>query len=222
MPRSAYGWQGAKDKRDGVRRMRQGRYAIIAGAALALTAPLAAQDLGTGSPGEVFLKAVEEKDGGKAVPLLEEPGSRIVNYRGYKGETGLIIATRNRTADWVGFLLNKGADPNIGNHAGDTPLIIASRMGFETAVDYLIARKANVNLSNRLGETSLIVAVQQRQPRIVEKLLQAGANADKADHAAGLSARDYARRDARNPELLKLIEATKAAKKLDFTGPVIK
>lgn len=203
--------------------MRQGLLAALAAtAAIGLAVPAAAQDLATSSPGEVFLKAVEEKDGGKAVPLLEEPGSRIVNYRGYKGETGLIIATRNRTSDWVGFLLNKGADPNIGNYAGDTPLIIASRMGFDIAVDYLIARKANVNLANKLGETPLIIAVQQRQPRIVERLLKAGANADKADHAAGLSARDYAKRDARNPELLRLIEGTKAVKKMDFTGPVLK
>ena len=53
-----------------------------------------------------------------------------------------------------------------------------------------------------MGETALIVAVQQRQPRCVKLLLRSGANPDKTDHAAGYSARDYAKRDTRNREML--------------------
>lgn len=173
---------------------------------------------GSGSEGEAFLEAVEEGDNSKAVPLLEEPGSRVVNYKGYKGETALHIVTRKRELDWVGYLLKKGADPNIPDSKGDTPLHIASRIGFEQAADYMVQLRARVDATNRLGETSLIIAVQQRQPRIVELLLKAGANPDKADHAAGYSARDYAKRDSRNPQLLKLIETVKSTKKT-VAGP---
>jgi len=171
-----------------------------------------------GSEGEVFLEAIEKGENDKAIPLIEQPGSRVVNYRGYKGDTALHIATRKRQVDWVGYLLKKGADPNIGDAQGDTPLILASKIGFEEAVEWMISLKARVDTTNRRGETALIIAVQQRQPRVVELLLKAGANPDKADHAAGLNARDYAKRDTRNPGLLKLIESTKSTRKA-VAGP---
>jgi uncharacterized protein len=79
---------------------------------------------------------------------------------------------------------------------------------------------ARVDATNRRGETALIIAVQQRQPRVVELLLKAGANPDKGDHAAGLSAREYAKRDTRNPGLLKLIETIKSTKK-QVAGPTL-
>ena len=179
--------------------------------------PLMAQGL-NGSEGEAFLKAVEKGDGATAIPMVEQPGSRVVNYRGYKGDTALHIVTRVRETNWVGFLLKNGADPNTGDAQGDTPLIIAARIGFDTAVDYMVMFGAKVDTTNRRGETALVVAVQQRRPDIVEMLLRAGANPDKTDHAAGFSARDYAKRDTRNRELLKLIETVKSTKR-KVAGP---
>lgn len=193
---------------------------LKAGLALALVglAVPAAGQLGSASEGEAFLKALEEGDNNAAIPLLEQPGSRVANYKGYKGETALHIVTRKRERDWVGYLLRKGADPNIGDRNGDTALMIASRIGMEEAVDWLVRMNAAVDATNRRGETALIIAVQQRQPRVVERLLQAGANPDKADHSAGYSARDYAKRDSRNPQILKLIETVKSTKK-QVAGP---
>ena len=95
----------------------------------------------------------------------------MVNYRGYKGDTALHIATRKRELDWVGYLLKKGADPNIGDAKGDTALMIAARIGFEEAADWMVRLGAKVDAANRRGETALIIAVQQRQPRVVERLL---------------------------------------------------
>ena len=190
----------------------------IAAAMALLAVPVTAQS--NASEGEAFLKAVEDKDGGKAVPMLDNPASRVVNYRGYKGDTALHIATRNRESDWVGFLINKGADPNIGDAQGDSPLIVAARIGYEEAATWMLERGAQVDLANRRGETALIVAVQQRQRRLVELLLRAGANPDKADHAAGYSARDYAKRDTRSRELLKLIETVKSSR-AKVAGPKI-
>lgn len=190
----------------------------FAAAMMLLAVPATAQS--NSSEGEAFLKAVEEKDGGKAMPLLENPASRVVNYRGYKGDTALHIATRNRESDWVGYLIGKGADPNIGDARGDTPLIIAAGIGYEEAATWMLERTAQVDLANRRGETALIIAVQQRQRGMVELLLEAGANPDKADHSAGYSARDYAKRDTRSRELLKLIETVKSTK-AKVAGPKI-
>ncbi len=183
-----------------------------------LAVPAAAQSGFTQSDGEAFLKAIEEGDNNAAIPLLEQPGSRVVNYKGYKGETALHIATRERYLDWVGYLLKKGADPNSTNRDGDTPLMIAARIGLDEAVDWMVRLGADVDMTNRRGETALIIAVQQKRPRIMERLLEAGADPDKTDHAAGYSARDYAKRDSRNPRLLELIESVKTTKK-KVAGP---
>ena len=71
-----------------------------AGLALALLAvPLAGRRrkaCRTAPKARAFLKAIEEGDAGKAIPLLDEPGSRVANYRGYKGDTALHIVTRKR------------------------------------------------------------------------------------------------------------------------------
>ena len=83
------------------------------------------------------------------------------------------------------------------------------RVGFENAIEWLLGLGAKVDASNRMGETPLIVAVQQREAPIVRLLLNAGADPDRTDHAAGYSARDYAARDPRARDILKLIEDKK-------------
>ncbi|MDB5693795.1 MAG: ankyrin repeat family protein, partial [Alphaproteobacteria bacterium] len=108
-----------------------------------------------------------------------------------------------------GFLLNKGADPNLPSTNGDTPLMAAARIGFEDAAEWLINLGAKVDGSNKLGETPLIVAVQLRQIAMIKYLLDHGANPDKADAAQGYSAREYAERDNRGRQILQLIEARK-------------
>jgi uncharacterized protein len=194
------------------------RIAIIT---LALaSAPAAAQF--TGSDGEAFIAAMKDGDSGKAVELIEKPGSTVVNYRTADGGSGLHIALRRRTLNWVGYLLAHEADPNLADKSGDTPLIIGARLGFGEGVERLLRARALVdkpNRPNRLGETPLIVAVQGRQAGIVRMLLEAGADPDKADHAAGYSARDYAKRDNRSADLLRLMETIKP-KKQRVVGPV--
>ena len=198
--------------------MRLWAKAALALAIVGAAAPLSAQ-MG-GSEGETFLKAIEDGDNAKAVSIVEQPGSRIVNYRGYDGDTALHIVTRNRELEWVGYLLKKGADTGIKDAKGDTPMIIAARIGFDDAVDYMLRMGADPDATNSRGETALIVAVEQRRPRIVELLMKAGADPDKTDHAAGYSARDYAKRDTRNPQLLKLIAPVTSVKK-QTAGPTL-
>ena len=184
--------------------------------------PAIAQGLGmNASEGEAFMNAVKEGDVSKALELANKPGSRVASYQSYKGDTPLHIVTRKRQLDWVGFLLSRGADPNVGDANGDTPLMVAASIGFEEAAGAMLGRGAKVDATNRRGETALTIAVQQRQPRVVELLLRAGANPDKADHVTGYTPRDYAKRDTRNPQLLKLIETIKPAAKKAVAGPNI-
>ena len=68
------------------------------------------------------------------------------------------------------------------------------------------------------------MAVQLRQPELVRILLKAGANPDKRDSVAGLSAREYAAQDGRNSAILAIIERgaqaeePKKSGELDFSG----
>ena len=186
--------------------------------ALVMAATPAAAQL-AGSDGEAFIAAMKNGEGGKAIELIDKAGSTVVNYRGDDGNTALHIATHNRNGNWVGYLLSKDADPNVGDRNGDTPLILAARLNFPEGAARLLMKKALVDKTNKLGETALIVAVQQRQGAIVRMLLEAGADPDKTDHASGYSARDYAKRDSRSPEMLKLIETVKS-KTAKSVGPV--
>jgi ankyrin repeat protein len=184
-------------------------FAVCAFSALVAVAEPAAAQV-TGFSGLEFVEAVRKSDGDKVQELLRaHAASDLVNAKGGDGNTALIVAVARRDEEWTGFLLNQGADPNLAGKGGDTPLIAASRIGFDQAVEWLLGMGAKVDLANKMGETPLIVAVQQRQAPIVRRLLQSGANPDKTDSAAGYSARDYAKRDTRARDILKLIEEKK-------------
>lgn len=170
--------------------------------------PLAAQGRLTPN-GEFLLKALRENEGKKALELIEDGGSSIINHRGADGSTPLHVVVRTRNSYWLSYLLEKGADKNAGDRNGDTPLILASRSGYGEGVAQLLRARVDIDRSNRLGETALIVAVQQRQAPIVSTLLKLGANPDKRDHT-GYSARDHAKRDTRSRDMLKLIETVRS------------
>lgn len=193
------------------------KWAFGAGLAGMIATGAGAQLLGSDS--EAFLTAIREQDGAKVQSLASSSGTDLVNYRGFGGDTPLTVAMTNRSGSFVGFLLGRGANPDLADKQGDTPLIIAARSGYVEGIDRMLSARADVNAANRQGETALIVAVLRRHPQAVRRLLEAGADADKADFAAGYSARDYARRDTRNRELLRLIETIKPARR-SVAGPV--
>ena len=186
--------------------MKVHKLAAIVAAGWMLTA---AQGPMLGESGEAFVRAVRERDGAKVEELLATNGLTLINARDVNGDTALMVTVARRDDTWTAFLLSNGADPNLANRKGDTPLIAAARIGFLQGAEWLISKKARVDEANRMGETPLIAAVQARQAPLVRYLVSKGANADKTDNAAGYSARDYAKRDSRNPELLRLIEAAK-------------
>jgi len=182
--------------------------AAVTAALLMAGAPGHAQSGGV--DGYLLVESLKGGDDAKALELLKA-NPVLVNARDGKGETPLLVTIAKRDEAWVGYLLNANADPNLAGPNGETPLILASRMGFTTVVEWLLGMGARVDAGNRMGETALIIAVQQRKEPVVKMLLAAGANPDKADAAAGYSARDYAKRDTRSPQILRLIEAAKPA-----------
>ena len=167
-----------------------------------------------------FLKAVREADGEKVTSALNKPGTVIVNTRdGSTGETALHIVTARRDAVWLNFLLAKGANPDLRNAAGATPLMIATQLGWGEGIEVLLARRAGVDVAGTSGETPLIRAVQNRDVASVRLLLAGGANPNKPDNAAGLSARQYAERDPRAAAILKEIVAAKPVVRREIAGP---
>ncbi|MEP2102774.1 ankyrin repeat domain-containing protein [Parasphingorhabdus sp.] len=166
-----------------------------------------------------FLKAVKDRDGTEATKFLNEPGTVIVNTRDVTtGETALHIVIARRDATWAGFLLQKGANPNLRDKQGTTPLLLATRLRFIEGAKILLSKKAEVNQTNNRGETALIRAVQLRDSEMTRLLLKNGADPDRSDTLAGLSARDYATRDRRAAAILREIEKADAEKKPETEG----
>lgn len=155
---------------------------------------------------EELLTAVKEGNGGKLIQLIDGNGPQLANVRGYDGSTALTLAVKAKNGQFTDYLLNHGADPNQPGIGNEPPLVLAARIGWVAGVDHLLQMRARVDGTNRQGETALIAAVQARHSQVVRRLLQAGANPDRADSNAGMSARDYAKRDNRVREILTLIE----------------
>ena len=169
-----------------------------------LAAPATAQQQ---SESYKFLQAVKDAKGNDVVAVIDRPGSSVINARDVTtGEGALHIVAKRGDETYLRYLLQKGADPNLRDGRGNTPLLLAVAGGHAGLIPVLVAGRANVNLGNEAGETPLIRAVQRRDVEMTRALLGAGANADQTDNLAGMSARDYARRDARNPALAKLLE----------------
>lgn len=168
---------------------------------------------------ETFLEAIEEQDNNQVVGLVTKNGRAIINVRGYSGATPLTMAMRKRSMQYVNYLLQNGADPNLADKSGETALLIAARTGNFEGVSTMLAAKAAVDAYNRQGETGLIVAVQNRHVPAIKRLLEAGASTTRTDNA-GLSARDYAVRDRRSAEILRLFETIKK-KPVFVAGPII-
>ncbi len=189
---------------------------VAAAAAAAVHGPAAAQFRG----GYAFLQAVDSRDGTKATEALKDDPSFVNTRNPDTGETALAIVTKRRDITWLRFLLGKGADASIGDRQGVTPLMHAALINFADGAQELIDGKAPVDQANRRGETALILAVQNKNAAVVRLLVRSRANPDKADHIAGMSARDYAKRDDRTGQILAILDAKPDAPIRDL-GPRI-
>jgi len=192
--------------------------ALLCGILLGCATPAMAQF----SDSYNFLKAVRDGNGDDAMKYLSKPGAPVLNTRDpATGETALHISVKTHAVNWVGFLLNKGANPDIKDRNGNTPLHDAALVGDPTSLTYLLGMKARVNATNNNGETPLILAVHRRDIDAVHLLIDAGADPKIQDTIAGKSALDYAKQDSRLAPILKVLEDSKAPPKKAVSGPVL-
>ncbi|MEH3122768.1 MAG: ankyrin repeat domain-containing protein [Sphingomonas phyllosphaerae] len=191
--------------------------ALLAAPPIAAPTPAAAQQQ---SQSYKFLEAVRKGDGNAVIGMLDQPGQTIINARDITtGEGAIHIVVKRGDAAYLRYLLAKGADPNLRDGQGETAMMLAVQANQPDLIQILAASKANANLGNNGGETPIIRAVQRRDLGLVRAVLAAGGNPDQTDHIAGMSARDYARRDTRSTAILKVLEETPAKPQRAVAGP---
>jgi ankyrin repeat protein len=175
--------------------------ASVLAAGLLLSSPARAEF----SDGYKFLEAVKKKEGEKVEQAIMDSAS-IVNARDVStGETALHIVTQRRDLTWMSYLVARSANVNQADDRGRTPLQLAVNLGWREGAEFLVEHGARTDDSNDAGETSLIFAVHRHDLRLMKILLEAGADPDRADNS-GRSARDYAKLDGENSNLLTTIE----------------
>jgi ankyrin repeat protein len=102
--------------------------------------------------------------------LQSAPAS--LNGRGPGGSTPLMYAVLYGNAALVAGLLERGADPNLRNHAGATALTWA--VDDAEKVKLLVDAGADVNTASEFGRTPLMLAAAQAHTTPTIKLLLAG------------------------------------------------
>ena len=195
--------------------------ALAAGLLLAFAVPALAQV--SFSDGYTFLKAVRERDGATAERILSNPSSNAINIRDQRsGEGALHILARERELGWLGFMLNRGARPDLQDNEGNTPMVLAAQIGWREGVERLLIARADPNLANRRGETALIYAVRRNDVPLVRLLVANRANPNQTDYVTGSSALDYARQDPRRQAVLRELEnAGQPQRPAQVQGPAL-
>lgn len=197
--------------------------ALALGVCAAIAVQPVAASAQTPSPSTRFLKAVTDRDGTTATQMLTFGADGLIDsHGGDLDETALHIATRRGDATWIRFLIDKRATRDVLDKEGNSPLMIAVLNDDDETARLLLQRGASVDFLNSRGESALIKAVQLRKPMLVRLLIANHADPERADYVAGLSARDYAMRDARSTVLIDAL--TPRAKPTDDgmpTGPFL-
>jgi ankyrin repeat protein len=190
---------------------------VLAGVmAIGAAAPARAQFV---SDSSTFLDAVQKRDGEKAEELLDKKASTMILSRTPQGEGVLHIVVKRRDMTWLQFMLGKGAAVDARDRDGMTPLADAAQIGWAEGAGQLLDVGAAPDLANNRGETPLILATQAHDLATVRTLVEHGADPKITDHVAGMSAHDYAARDGRSVEILKVLDAARPVAKKAVAGP---
>ena len=128
-------------------------------------------------PEKALFAAVARNDI-QEVDRLLRVGVIDVNMRArYSGDSALGSAASLGEVEMVRLLLDRGANPNIGDKDNLTPLQLAAHHGNLAIVRMLLKAGANVNSpDSRYGYTALASASQNGHVEVVRELLGAGAD----------------------------------------------
>ncbi len=107
-----------------------------------------------------------------------------VDGRDTLDQTALLAAVSRNSLDGVQLLLERGANPSLGDKAGWTPLHFATYFGVSTEiVTALLAKGADINARNDRGITALYFASATGHELQVKVLLEHGADRELASQS---------------------------------------
>ncbi len=116
--------------------------------------------------------------------LAADPG--LLEDTGGAADTPLEVAVQAGQLNVVEFLLERGADPDVGRDRHEAPLHTAAKSRKRDALrilKVLLEHGADLDARNFASETPLHVAVWQTRPKFVAALLEAGASPNaRANH----------------------------------------
>lgn len=105
------------------------------------------------------------------------------------------------------MLLDKGADPCLGDATGNTAQMGMAFRGFDQIAAQLLKTSCDVNTRNKKGQTAIMMAALFGRTAQIKMLVDAGANPSIADDA-GNTAAGLANQQG-NDELVRVLEGLK-------------
>lgn len=121
------------------------------------------------------------------VGMLLELGANP-NIRTARGETPLLLITKNKWTSGIDFMVRRGADVHLKDYRGISPLLMAAGFtGSAACVRRLLQAGANPEDTDRKGNTALILASSARNLEVVYLLTATGCNVNHSN-LAGVTA----------------------------------
>jgi hypothetical protein len=121
-----------------------------------------------------------------------------------KGNTPLLIASKNGFVEIAQALIAAGADLNATNNLGETSLIIATKNDKIAIIQTLTTAHANLNVKESNGNTALTTAIIINKLHIANLLINSGADIEVPGQNGSLPI-DYAMVRAAEPLFNELI-----------------
>jgi cytohesin len=130
--------------------------------------------------GKPIHRAAYEGDLEKVKKIIEKDPSQI-NIRDVIGFTPLQLASGKGHTEVVKYLLEHGANIELGNDLGEKPLMYAARYGHYETVKILLEHEAKVNCRDTFRRTPLHDAAMYSNEEVINLLISYGADVSAKD-----------------------------------------